>query len=168
MMAIVNDSGLSTTGSSGQEVVMLRGAVEGGDQRGRTLGFPTANVAIEQAAKLDGVWAGWVDVAGERHAAAISVGDRATFYGRNGFRLLEAHLIDFDGDLYNEMLTVWLHVKLREQRRFSSVDELIEQMHADVLAASEWASDRERVPTELDLWIQELPLGRALTGRVIR
>jgi len=167
MMAVISDRSPAPTAFGGRDVIMFRGAVEGGDRRGRAIGLPTANVAIERAAACDGVWAGWVDHAGERHAAAISIGERPTFYGREGFRLLEAHLLDFQGDLYDDLLTVWLHVKLRDQHRFTSAVELIDQMHADVLAVRLWAGDDKPVPVELDLSVLELPLGRALIARVM-
>jgi riboflavin kinase/FMN adenylyltransferase len=120
-------------------VAVLRGAVELGDQRGRTLGFPTANIPLEGGDLDDGVWAGWVHrAAGTRHAAAISVGRRSTIYGRRGVRLLEAHLLDFDEDLYGERVAVWLSHRLREQRRFSSLDALKAQLIVDVAACRAW------------------------------
>ena len=77
---------------------MVRGTVEPGDQRGRELGFPTANIALsDQSGSVgDGVWAGWVRRADGTHIpAAISVGRRPTYYGADGYRLLEAHLLEF-------------------------------------------------------------------------
>jgi riboflavin kinase/FMN adenylyltransferase len=120
-------------------VIAVRGRVELGDQRGRTLGFPTANLALEDSDLDDGVWAGWFDrAAGTRHAAAISVGRRSTIYGRHGVRLLEAHLLDFDDDLYGEAVTVWLCHRVRDQRRFPSLDALKAQLFVDVAACRQW------------------------------
>src|SRR5690606_15677908 len=81
----------------------VAGIVASGDQRGRQLGFPTANIPLGADDQLaDGVYAGWyLRPDGARHPAAVSVGRRASFYDA-GVRLLEAHLIDFDGDLYGE------------------------------------------------------------------
>src|SRR3546814_13510185 len=79
----------------------VRGIVEHGDARGRTIGFPTANVAVPGAIALpsDGVYAGWyVGRDGEDHASAINIGRRPTFYDENGPLFVEPHLIDFDGD----------------------------------------------------------------------
>ena len=90
----------------------VRGVVEHGDHRGRTIGFPTANVAVpgDIALPADGVYAGWYErPSGEAHHAAINLGKRPTFYDHNGLRLLEAHLLDFDGDLYGQ------HAKVRFQ-----------------------------------------------------
>ena len=88
----------------------VRGLVSHGDHRGRELGFPTANVAVPGDILLpaDGIYAGWFERAdGAVHPAAISLGRRPTFYEQAHASLLEAHLLDFDGDLYGE------HVRVR-------------------------------------------------------
>lgn len=113
-------------------VFVTHGVVEHGDHRGRTIGFPTANLPFETNHRFDGVWAAWVDVDGERHLAAVSIGHRATFYGTSGFRLLEAHLIDFQGDLYDRTIAVALWHRIREQVRFESVEELVHQLQNDI------------------------------------
>jgi riboflavin kinase/FMN adenylyltransferase len=132
----------STASSVVTEVIVVRGVVETGDQRGRTLGFPTANVALlDQDDEVgDGVWAGWVDRAdGTRLPAAVSVGRRPTYYGADGHRLLEAHLLDFAGNLYDEVLTVWLVRHLREQRAFDSSEALIRALDNDIAEARAWS-----------------------------
>ncbi len=85
----------------------MRGAVVHGDRRGRTLGFPTANVAIpdEMLMPADGIYAGWLQrspTAPTALPAAIYVGKRPTFYDDRAMTLLEVHVLDFDGDLYDE------------------------------------------------------------------
>lgn len=121
-------------GSDGREVV-LDGVVVAGDRRGRDLGFPTANVEVRSEPPPDGVYAGWLERAdGSRHLAAISIGNRPTYYGRGGERLVEAYVLDFDGDLYGEHVTVRVSAKVRDQVRFMDNDELIEQMRRDVEA----------------------------------
>jgi len=113
----------------------LHGVVEHGDGRGRTIGFPTANVAIagDMLMPRDGVYAGWYRRPdGSRHVAAISVGRRPTFYDENGLLLLEAFLLDFDGDLYGEQAWVSVTDWLRGQERFGSVDELVAALQRDV------------------------------------
>jgi len=143
-------------------VLVVRGGVERGDQRGRTIGFPTANLPIERDGLLDGVWAGWVDCRGRRHAAAISIGHRPTFYGRDGFRLLEAHLLDFDEDIYDEVVDVWLCHRLRGQRRFAGVAELTAQLAADVAATRAWVgTDSPHAPLAHDALVT-VPLGVAV------
>jgi 3,4-dihydroxy 2-butanone 4-phosphate synthase/GTP cyclohydrolase II len=114
------------------------GVVCRGDQRGRELGYPTVNLALpddSSAMAGDGVWAGRCVLAdGRTVAAAVSIGRRPTFYGRAGVRLLEAHLLDFSGDLYDQNVTVRLDHWIRGQTSFSSKEELIEALAGDVLA----------------------------------
>lgn len=126
----------------------VEGVVEHGDERGRLLGFPTANVAVPEHGLRDGVWAGTVqvdpagegpDCGGPVHVAAVSVGHRPTYYGKDGDRLLEANLLDFDGDLYDRRVLVRLHARLRPQRRFSGSSELVEQVRRDVADTRAWA-----------------------------
>jgi riboflavin kinase/FMN adenylyltransferase len=125
-------------------VAMLRGVVEHGDERGRELGFPTANLSIETAVGgvelEDGVWAGWLYRAdGTQLPAAISIGGRPTFYGRKGFRLVEAHVLDFSGDLYDEVVEVAVCHKIRRQQRFRSLDALVVQLDRDIEETCRWA-----------------------------
>jgi riboflavin kinase/FMN adenylyltransferase len=117
----------------------VRGTVIHGDKRGRQLGFPTANVAVPAAVAMpgDGVYAGWyLGIDGVRRAAALSIGRRPTFYEDAELSLLEAHLIDFSGDLYNQPARVEFVARLRGQERFGSVAALVEQMGRDVAAAT--------------------------------
>jgi riboflavin kinase / FMN adenylyltransferase len=118
----------------------VRGVVGHGDQRGRELGFPTANVTMpsEIVMPADGVYAGWyLRPDGTRHPAALSLGRRPTFYEEADLSLLEAFLLDFDGDLYEEAARVAFVAPLRGQMRFASVDELIAQMGRDVARTRE-------------------------------
>jgi riboflavin kinase/FMN adenylyltransferase len=113
----------------------VRGVVSRGDRRGRTLGFPTANVSVpgEILLPADGIYAGWFERAdGSVHATALSLGRRPTFYQQAHASLLECHLLDFDGDLYDEHVKVRFTDRLRGEKRFNSVESLVEQMHADV------------------------------------
>jgi riboflavin kinase / FMN adenylyltransferase len=112
----------------------IRGRVVHGDQRGRELGFPTANVvpAPGLVCPGHGVYACRV---GE-HVAAVNVGVRPTF-GENLHLLVEAFLLDFSGDLYGQEITVEFVERLRGEERFTDVDSLIAQMTRDVEAARE-------------------------------
>lgn len=112
-----------------------RGKVVTGDQRGRTLGFPTANVEVPNVTCLpaDGVYAGWyVRPDGTRQACAINLGRRPTFYEHADSSLLEAHLLDFHGDLYGEQAKVQFTHFLRSERKFEGIDALISQLRADI------------------------------------
>jgi riboflavin kinase / FMN adenylyltransferase len=115
----------------------LRGLVRHGDERGRTLGFPTANLVPENAlvypsngvyacraaVEEDGEWRWW--------PAATNVGVRPTFVTGRGV-LVEAFLLDYEGDLYDRELRLAFLARLRGERRFDTVDALVEQMHRDV------------------------------------
>ncbi|MDQ6839557.1 MAG: bifunctional riboflavin kinase/FAD synthetase [Actinomycetota bacterium] len=121
----------------------VRGVVGQGDSRGRDLGYPTANLSVLPTLCLpaDGVYAGWYHRPdGTRHRSALSLGRRPTFYRGADRSLLEAHLLDFDGDLYDEAASVDFVSRLRGQTRFDSVDELITQMDRDVKATRELLS----------------------------
>ena len=122
----------------------MRGTVVTGDKRGRTIGFPTANVAVppEMALPADAVYAGWyVRPDGVRWPAAINVGKRPTFHRNAKHSLLEAHLIEFDGDLYGELARVQFVELLRSEQRFDGVEALIQQLNVDVARASELLQD---------------------------
>jgi riboflavin kinase/FMN adenylyltransferase len=122
----------------------VRGRVQRGDQRGRELGFPTANVAVPERICLpaDGVYSGsYVGTDGVERPAAISLGRRPTFYEESALLLLEAYVVDFDGDLYGQPARVRFRRHLRRQERFDTADELIAQMARDVQAV------REDMPT---------------------
>ena len=106
----------------------VEGIVVRGDGRGRELGFPTANLDVPEGLLVppDGVYAGWT--LGRR--AAVSIGTNPHFDGVE--RRVEAHLLDFDGDLYGDRLIVELWSPIREQRRFDSLEELIAAIDDDV------------------------------------
>lgn len=113
----------------------VRGDVVQGDQRGRLLGFPTANVEVPNRICLpaDGVYAGeYQRPNGDVHDCAINLGRRPTFYEHAETSLLEAHLLDFEGDLYGEAARVRFTHFLRSERKFDGIDALIEQLRADV------------------------------------
>jgi len=120
----------------------VSGIVRRGDGRGKDLGFPTANVPVDEeyAVPPDGVYAGFVVVDGERHQAAISVGTNPTFAGVD--RRVESFVLDRPGglDLYHRKIRVEFIQRLRGMETFDSVDALVAQMHDDVAAAREMLS----------------------------
>jgi riboflavin kinase/FMN adenylyltransferase len=111
----------------------LRGTVVEGDRRGRTLGFPTANIVPDEALVYPGhgVYAAYAN----GHPAAVSVGVRPTFGTGRGV-LVEAFLLDFDGDLYGAELRLDFVRRLRGERAFATVEALVEQMGRDVEEAA--------------------------------
>ena len=112
----------------------LAGTVIHGDARGRELGYPTANLAFDYLPALPalGIYAGRATAPGTRigHPALVSVGVRPTFKDAAPV-LVEAHLLDFDGDLYDLRLEVELEARIRDEQRFASVESLVAQMHDD-------------------------------------
>ena len=113
----------------------VRGVVTEGDRRGRELGYPTANLAVpgDICLPADGIYAGWyLRPDGASHPCAINLGRRPTFYEHADTSLLEAHLLDFEGDLYGEAARVRFVARLRAEVRFDSVDALLRQMALDV------------------------------------
>ena len=113
----------------------VRGTVVEGDRRGRELGFPTANVAVPGRVCLpaDGIYAGtFIGADGVERMTAISLGRRPTFYDAADASLLEAYVLDFDGDLYGQAARVRFMSRLRGEVKFDSVDALVGQIERDV------------------------------------
>jgi riboflavin kinase/FMN adenylyltransferase len=120
-----------------------RGVVVLGDQRGRLLGFPTANVEVPNRVCLpsDGVYAGEYERPdGSVYPCAINLGRRPTFYEHADHSLLEAHLLDFDGDLYGEQARVRFEHFLRSERKFDGIEAIKAQLDVDVAHARQLLS----------------------------
>src|SRR5215813_12216586 len=113
----------------------LRGRVVVGDRRGRTLGFPTANLHLRRKLLLpaDGVYAVIAESAGRRYAGVMNIGVRPTFAGRR--RTVEVHLLDFTGDLYRRWLVVRVIERLRGEAAFAGPEALRAAIAADVARA---------------------------------
>jgi riboflavin kinase/FMN adenylyltransferase len=116
---------------------LFEGEVVQGDRRGRELGMPTANLVPDDslATPGHGVYAAWA----HGHPAAVNVGVRPTFDTGRGL-LVEAHLLDFDGDLYGQTLRIAFLERMRGEKRFESAADLVAQMRLDVDRAREIAS----------------------------
>jgi riboflavin kinase/FMN adenylyltransferase len=110
----------------------FRGLVIEGDKIGRTLGFPTANISIAASYKLipaDGVYAIELEVEGRRYKGMLNIGYRPTVGGQD--KRVEAHVFDFDENLYNKELSVFLFKQIRTELKFESLDELKDQLAQD-------------------------------------
>ena len=112
----------------------LQGTVVAGDGRGRTIGLPTANLEVwsEQLIPGNGVYATRARFRGVTFSAATNIGLRPTFSG--DALTVEAHLLDFDGDIYGERLELAFERRLRPEIKFSGLDELTKQIRADIAA----------------------------------
>ena len=133
--ALISDGEMAEAAGLLGRPYVLRGEVVVGDKRGRSIGFPTANVLPEADAVIParGVYAGFVRVGEEEYGACTNVGVAPTF-GRAESRV-EAYLLDFDGDLYGRIVDVSFTRRIREEKRFSGVDQLKRQIQRDVQEA---------------------------------
>ncbi len=115
----------------------VKGRVTHGEGRGRSLGIPTANLELwdEQALPSIGVYAGWAWVGEQRREAVINIGVRPTFEAQPVSPRVEAHLLDFDQDLYERDLRLEFVSRLRNEQRFSSIEMLLGQIRLDIEAA---------------------------------
>jgi riboflavin kinase/FMN adenylyltransferase len=110
----------------------LQGVVVKGEGRGRTLGFPTANLEVDSVQSLlpEGVYATWIHIGDERYPSVTNIGKRPTF-GSNG-RTVETYIIDFKGDLYGRELKIDIVDLLRKETKFKNTDELRHQIRDDI------------------------------------
>ena len=112
----------------------LQGLVSHGDQRGRGIGFPTANLdyAREKVMPAGGIYACWAYLGNVKHKAAVNLGTNPTFTPDKQTLNVEAYLLDFDRDIYGEMMQLEFMTRLRDELKFDSVQALIEQIEEDV------------------------------------
>ena len=110
----------------------LQGVVVRGEGRGRTLGFPTANLEVDSVQSLlsEGVYATWTHIGDKKYPSVTNIGKRPTF-GSNG-RTVETYIIDFDGDLYGRELRIDIVDLLRKETKFKNIDELKHQILDDI------------------------------------
>jgi riboflavin kinase/FMN adenylyltransferase len=118
----------------------LSGPVVKGFERGRTIGFPTANLSIaaDRALPAIGVYATRVTIAGESYAGATNIGRRPTF--DEGHISIETHVLDYEGDLYDHRITLAFEHRIRPEVKFAGPDELVAQITKDVARARELLS----------------------------
>ena len=112
----------------------LQGLVTHGDHRGRTIGFPTANLAYsrEKVIPAGGIYACWARVGGERYQAAVNIGTNPTFTPDKQTVSVEAYLLDFDREIYDEVVYLEFVARLRDELKFNSVDTLVKKIWEDV------------------------------------
>lgn len=127
---------------------LLRGVVVEGDQRGRTIGFPTANLAVDPRVALprNGVYAAWASVGGLKHRSVVNIGIRPTFGGRK--RTVEAHLLGGSHELYGHQMDLGFVTRIRDEQKFDGVEALVAQIGKDVTKAGV-ILDRSSGATEL-------------------
>ncbi|MBL6960650.1 MAG: bifunctional riboflavin kinase/FAD synthetase [Anaerolineales bacterium] len=117
----------------------LSGSVIHGDGRGRKINIPTANIETspQKAVPLNGVYACWAYLHGEKHRAVTNIGIRPTFTPDKEQANIETHLLDFKDEIYGESLKLEFISRLRDEKKFASVDELLVQIRADIAKAND-------------------------------
>ncbi|MBI3763250.1 MAG: bifunctional riboflavin kinase/FAD synthetase [Chloroflexi bacterium] len=140
--AIISSSGVRAALQSGDVALAAKflgrpfsvsGRVVAGAKRGRVIGIPTANLEVseDRACPANGIYACRARIGDETWMAASSIGVRPTFE-QNGAPTVEAHLLDFSGDLYDRTLTLDFVARLRPEEKFATVEALVDQIHADI------------------------------------
>ncbi|WP_018084389.1 bifunctional riboflavin kinase/FAD synthetase [Desulfurispora thermophila] len=117
----------------------LEGRVVAGEQRGRLLGFPTANIELPAGLLVpaNGVYAVKIRLGKEIYPGVANIGTKPTFHAAGSERTFEVHILDFAGDIYGERVRVFFRRRLRGEQRFASVDQLVEQIHRDIALTRE-------------------------------
>jgi riboflavin kinase / FMN adenylyltransferase len=112
----------------------LQGMVTHGDQRGKSIGFPTANLdyAREKVLPAGGIYACWAYLGAEKHMAAVNLGTNPTFTPDKRTLNVEAHLLDFDREIYGEVVLLEFAARLRDELKYDSVEALVRQIETDV------------------------------------
>nr|MBN1229080.1 bifunctional riboflavin kinase/FAD synthetase [Anaerolineae bacterium] len=125
----------------------VEGQVIQGQQRGRIIGFPTANidVPVELALPSKGVYAAYVKVNGVSYQAVANIGVRPTFDGETGGVTVEAHILDFSGNIYGEMLPICFVTRLREERKFDDIASLVRQIGTDISHARQVLAEHDSI-----------------------
>ncbi len=119
----------------------LEGTVVAGERRGRMIGFPTANIALnsDYALPAVGVYAVKAMIGGQVYEGVANVGYKPTFHKtREGLPNIEVHLFEFSGDIYGQTMTIEWHRRLRSEQKFASVDELTAQIARDKKEAEQY------------------------------
>jgi riboflavin kinase/FMN adenylyltransferase len=113
---------------------IITGRVVGGQKLGRTIGFPTANIEVEEDAKLipmDGVYACRVNTLGQTYNGMLNIGFRPTVSSHKDFRTIEVHILDFNRDIYSEEIVIEFIDRIRSEMQFDGINALIEQLKHD-------------------------------------
>lgn len=121
---------------------MLEGEVVAGERRGGSIGFPTANLAVPEDIIIpgNGVYAAKIQVRGEIHDAVVNIGRKPTFHDTFPISI-EAHILDFHKSIYGDNVRLYFLEKIRDEKRFSSVEELVAQIQSDARLARQKAAE---------------------------
>jgi len=134
----INDGNLEKAGNFLGRFYSIEGKVIEGDKRGRTLGFPTVNIAVENIKLMpkNGIYAGRIFIDGEKYNGVMSLGVRPTFYN-DAVLLPEFFIFDFNKDVYGKVVKVEIIKYIREEKKYNIIDDLVSQIQKDVIASKE-------------------------------
>jgi riboflavin kinase/FMN adenylyltransferase len=118
----------------------IRGTVVHGEKRGSTIGFPTANIEMDEPYQLPrtGVYAIEMNVNGQSHKGVCNIGYKPTFHKQMNEKSIEAHLFDFDNNIYGEIVQLMFSYRIRDEQKFNGIDELVSRIKVDVKEAKEF------------------------------
>ncbi|MBO8137045.1 MAG: bifunctional riboflavin kinase/FAD synthetase [Desulfotomaculum sp.] len=142
---MIMDGDVETAGRFLGYAPFIKGIVVTGDKRGSTIGFPTANIDLDDKilTPANGVYSVHVDVGDDIYLGVANIGTKPTFNNNEVKRNLEVHLLDFNGDLYGQQITVKFLRRLRREQKFNSVNELVAQIQRDIqMSLSDWKGVR--------------------------
>jgi len=128
----------------------IEGEVIHGDGRGKHIGLPTANLKVwdKQLLPANGVYAAYTMIGDLRHPSVVSIGYRPTFYQSPTIRTIEDHILDFSGQIYGEQIKIQFIEKLRPEKKYDSVDKLMEQIREDIINTREILSN-DKTPADI-------------------
>jgi riboflavin kinase/FMN adenylyltransferase len=123
----------------------IKGIVVHGNKKGRGIGFPTANVdfAMEYLLPKQGVYVGAVMLKNKHYPAMINVGHNPTFNTKNNLSI-EAYILDFDQDIYDQEIRVLFYQRIRDEKKFDSIQQLIDQMNEDYFTTRAYFENNEK------------------------
>jgi riboflavin kinase/FMN adenylyltransferase len=120
----------------------VEGVVVKGAERGRTIGFPTANLSLKSPlTPKPGVYSGWLHFKGKRYKSVTNIGINPTFQAQGSPVKFEVHVLNFSQDLYGESVRFEFHNRIRDEMKFAGVDQLVEQIKKDIVVASQSLAD---------------------------
>ena len=131
-------------------IFSIKGKVVHGDGRGKHIGLPTANLKVwdKQLLPTNGVYAAYTMIGDLRHPSVVSIGYRPTFYQSQTIRTIEDHILDFSGQIYGEQIKIQFIEKLRPEKKYDSVDKLMEQIREDIINTREILSN-DKTPADI-------------------
>jgi len=126
----------------------IKGEVVHGDGRGKHIGLPTANLKVwgKQLLPANGVYAAYTVIDNVRHPSVVSIGYRPTFYQSPTLQTIEAHILGFSGQIYEEQIKIHFIERLRREEKYDSVGELMEQIRKDIIDTKEILSNDKTSP----------------------